>query len=158
MSMALRALLATSILLSSPAIDDPSLTISDYANQNKIDYIYIDPLKSINCISKMTIKASFSSFIKGGATLYISVRNDSYPGGKRIATISLPDQQNTVSYSYNQRYSSINNNFNYFVFDLESPLGNDSVTIKNPFFFCNIICSKFPCFWQNSAEKIFMYR
>ena len=130
MSMALKALLATSILLTAPAVEEPGVTISDYANQNKIDYIYIDPLKSVNSISKMTIMASFSSSIKEGATLYISVKNDTYPKGKRIATISLPNKQNKVTYSYNQRYSSINNSFNYFVFELESPLGNDSVMIN----------------------------
>ena len=132
MNFIVKALLATSLLLGAAPTEqeDPSLTISDYLRENKIDYIYIEPMKALRHITKMTIKASFSSFLKGGATLDLYVQNDAYPGCKKVTTFNLTEQDNTINYEYNQRYSSINYEHNRFVFELESKLGSDAVNIE----------------------------
>ena len=130
MKLPVIALLSTSLLLGAPPTEheDPGVTISDYLKENKIDYIYIEPMKALHHITKMTIKASFSS-TKVNATLDVYVQNDAYPGCKRVASFTLTNQVNTINYDYDQRYSSVNYEHNRFVFELESKLGSDAVTI-----------------------------
>ena len=109
---------------------EPVGTIEDYKYKNKFDYIYVEPVKSVDLITKIIVKVSFAKSTSYSGAVTIKIKNTNSPEPYLLKTFLISKQKHTFTYDCPQGMISTNYPTNEFIFELTSPFGNDSIWIN----------------------------